>query len=71
MRHRPQLDAHQHRMLEHALDVARNIGRGDEDGSRPYQRLGDVPRPVRRIPYLDRAGLIVDAEAFAGDDKAR
>src|SRR5215212_5953488 len=31
MRERPQLHAHQHRMLEGALDVARDIGGGDED----------------------------------------
>ena len=56
MREGPDLHADQHRMLEHALDVAGDDRRRRADDGRPHQRDGDVARPSRRIPDLDPAG---------------
>ena len=55
MREGPGFDRDQHRMLEHALDVAGDIGGGDHDARRPHQRHHDVARPGRRIPHRDQA----------------
>ena len=53
MRHGPDFHADEHRVLEHALDVAGNIGGNDRDARRPHQRDDDVARPCRWIPDRD------------------
>ena len=50
MREGPDLDPDQHRMLEHALDIAWNVSGDDSDACRPHQRDHDLARPCRRIP---------------------
>src|SRR5262249_18168517 len=70
MRHGPGLHADQHGMFQDTFDIARKIGRGDENAGRQHQRLGDMPRPTRRGPQHDWACCVVDAEALAGDIEA-
>ena len=65
MRERPGLHAGQHRVLEHALDVAGDISRSHHDACRPHQRLDDVARPWRRIPDRDESGGAIRGEAVA------
>ena len=59
----------QERVLEHALDVARNIGGNERDARRPHQGDHDVPRPCRRIPHRDEAFGPVSRKAITDQNK--
>src|SRR5258706_15526727 len=45
MRHRPGLHADQHGMFEYTFDIARQIGRGDENAVGQQHGFGDMPGP--------------------------
>src|SRR5260221_4145806 len=69
MRDGPGLHADQHRMLEHAPDIAAAIGRDHENARRPHQQLREVVGPSGRGPHVDPAGRAILAEAVPSQNE--
>jgi hypothetical protein len=70
---RPGLYGDQERVLELRLDLARHIGRDQEDEGRQHEHDRDPARPGQRRPDLDdrRLGEAVDQEDEACDGEDR
>ena len=66
----PDLHAREHRVLEHALDPPRQIGRDESHESDPDERKREVTRPHGRIPDRDRAARTVLPVADDDQDEA-
>jgi hypothetical protein len=71
MGHCPKLHPDQHRMLEHALDVAADIGGNHADHRRPHQRDRDMAGPCGRVPDRDRASGPILPKAVANENNAQ
>src|SRR4051794_35612869 len=68
MAERPKLDPDQHRMLQHLLDLAWEVGSDDTDESWPHQRDAEMAEDERRRPDRDHAGAAIARKA---DDNQR
>src|ERR1700722_7261730 len=70
MREGPGFHSGQHRMLEHTLDIARDVSGDDHDTRRPHQKFNDMARPCRRAPYSDEARGAIACEAIGNENNA-